>query len=942
MSEWWIIPHTHWDREWYQTFQQFRGRLVKLIDHLLELLDHDPGFSHFMLDGQTIVLEDYLEIRPENRERLRRFISDGRVAIGPWYLLPDDLLVSGESLIRNLERGTALAQSFGHSMSIGYLPDQFGHTGSMPAILRGFGLEAACLWRGAGPEIDKSLFWWESADGSRVLVVYLIDSYSNAMSLPLEAEALRMRLDEAAGRLDAASPGGPLLFMNGSDHLEPQDGLPASLEALGKEDGVHIGSLEEYLDTAKSFTQDIPVWCGELRSPQRAHLLVGCTSVRHWIKQKDWELSNQLETYTEPLAAFAWINGSQYPHSFIDLAWKYHLQNQPHDSICGCSIDEVHQDMQYRYAQGLQIGQMVAGEAAEALAHCCDTRFAAGGNAVVVYNPGQGREEELASATVYGLPPQGAEMMDAGGNRYPIQAKAGDPTTVFEVLLAPWQVRMYMGMANDRKILHYYINGASLTRENAETYRIDLRLGHQPEGGFDFEAFRTANLPLLDESGIKKVRIRGTQPGKTVIFFNTGALPSLGLKAFAIVPPGDGQAARTDPTLRVTNRSIENAFYRVVISGDGSVAVTDKETRTTYRGVNRLVDGGDRGDEYNYDPPARDRIVAGPASPGWFDRRVSVRTEESGPVRATIVIEGVYRMPLSLADDRTKRSKETVPVQITRRVSLIEGVKRVEFKTSVDNLARDHRLRVHFPMPGRAEFSDAGLHFEVARRPVKLPKLQDPAEKPIGTHPQRSFVAVSSNRAGLAVSSHGLREYEVISSGGQTELALTLMRCVGRLSRPDLNMRPDNAGPENETPEAQCIGSWDFEYALYTYAGDWNKGGVQRFAEAYQSKPFSSTVAAGPGDLPPYLSLVDIRGANLQFSSLRRSRDEKGISLRLYDVSGQPGEAEVVFCKPVAQCRKVRLDEQEGETLPLSPDGLSTRVSVKANEIITLVLEFAE
>ena len=225
-----IVPHTHWDREWYQTHEQFRYRLVQLMDGLLDLLERDPAFLHFTLDGQTILLDDYFEVRPEARDRVEKLVRSGRLLIGPWYVLPDEWLVSGEALIRNLRLGLDRAEAMGGSMKIGYVPDQFGHVGQLPQIFASFGMEGAVLWRGVGADIDETLFDWEAADGTRLLTVYLIQGYGNFVHPPLEADRLATRLRQAAAALRPHSRIESLLLMNGSDHVEP---LAAWLCELG-------------------------------------------------------------------------------------------------------------------------------------------------------------------------------------------------------------------------------------------------------------------------------------------------------------------------------------------------------------------------------------------------------------------------------------------------------------------------------------------------------------------------------------------------------------------------------------------------------------------------------------------------------------------------------------------------------------------------------------
>jgi len=226
-----VVSHTHWDREWYLTHEQFRFRLVALVDRLLDLLDADPGYKHFHLDGQTIVLEDYLEIRPEQEARLRKAIEDGRILIGPWYVMPDEFLVSGESLVRNLLRGHRLSREFGTPMPVGYLPDLFGHVGQMPQIWRQFGLDNTILWRGfGGPNAE---YWWDAPDGSRLLMMHLPpEGYCNATRIVFDPEAMMARAKEKVDFERGRTRTGQALLMNGVDHVEPHTSIPSLVEHL--------------------------------------------------------------------------------------------------------------------------------------------------------------------------------------------------------------------------------------------------------------------------------------------------------------------------------------------------------------------------------------------------------------------------------------------------------------------------------------------------------------------------------------------------------------------------------------------------------------------------------------------------------------------------------------------------------------------------------------
>ena len=261
-----IVPHTHWDREWYAPFQQFRLRLVELLDELLPRLEADPSYRHFLLDGQLAAVDDYLEVRPEEAARLIRLNRSGRLAMGPWYTLPDEFLVSGETLVRNLRLGLSRAATLGGAMDVGYLPDMFGHVAQMPQILRSFGFEHAVVWRGVPAAVDRSAFIWTAPDGSSVRAEYLPEGYGNGARLPDRAEDLLRLIDDFVVTHDATLVG-PVLWMNGSDHVVPRPWLGqvvAEANELQDDYELVVRPLAEHL--ADGPTADLPAWQGELRS----------------------------------------------------------------------------------------------------------------------------------------------------------------------------------------------------------------------------------------------------------------------------------------------------------------------------------------------------------------------------------------------------------------------------------------------------------------------------------------------------------------------------------------------------------------------------------------------------------------------------------------------------------------------------------------------------
>ncbi len=372
-----LVPHTHWDREWYQPFPEFLERLIQMMDRLIEVLDGDERFAHFHLDGQVAMIDDYLDVRPARERDIRRLAGAGRFSVGPWYTQMDEFLVSGESHIRNLERGLTRARDLAGGVQVpvdgpafGYLPDQFGHIGQMPQILANAGVGHAVIWRGVPASVDRTAFVWSSPDGSSVLTEYLVWGYSlgwefaNKHDASGIAEALRNCegwLRPLTARQDR------MLVTVGSDHAIPQADLAPLLDEASEMAGVRarFGSIASFLDSGES-PSDLPTWRGELRSASRAHLLPNVYSSRIHQKRERGRVEALVERYAEPLAAL--VPGVSWPASSLDRIWRLLLWNGAHDSVCGCSVDQVARDVDFRYAEARGLAEAIVSEALGLLA----------------------------------------------------------------------------------------------------------------------------------------------------------------------------------------------------------------------------------------------------------------------------------------------------------------------------------------------------------------------------------------------------------------------------------------------------------------------------------------------------------------------------------------------------------------------------------------------
>lgn len=348
-----VVPHTHWDREWYLPFQRFRLRLVGLLDDVLTRMDDDPRLR-FTLDGQMAAVDDYLEIRPERSELVGRLVRDGRLAVGPWQILMDEFLCSGETIVRNLELGLRRADALGGAMRIGYLPDMFGHIAQMPQILRGFGLDRACVWRGVPERVTTHAFVWQAPDGSRVRTEYLPGGYGNAVHMFGDSGLVDERAEDVAAWLREWRPeGGASLAMYGSDHTAPAADLAEQVENASLP--MRLATLGEFLTDAS--VDGLPVVEGEMRSHARANILPGVFSVRIPLKAAMGAAERRVARLAEPLAALWLPDGSA--DRFLELAWRKLIEVSCHDSVTGCGSDATAQQVAARMAEAEQLGHAV-------------------------------------------------------------------------------------------------------------------------------------------------------------------------------------------------------------------------------------------------------------------------------------------------------------------------------------------------------------------------------------------------------------------------------------------------------------------------------------------------------------------------------------------------------------------------------------------------------
>ncbi len=856
-----MVPHTHWDREWYLPFQRFRVGLVRVLDEVLDAMADDPAYR-FTMDGQLAAIEDYLEIRPARRGDVARFVAEGRLAVGPWLILADEFLCSGETLLRNLEYGMRGAAALGGAMPVGYLPDQFGHCAQMPQMLALAGLRLACLWRGVPAHVDRDAFDWTGADGTTIRTGYLPGGYGNAFGLFTgPAEGMPDRVTAFVSTAEGWAAGDTLLAMYGADHSAPAREITAS--------GLRVATLAEAL-TGDQADGEVPRVAGELRSHARANILPGVISARVPLKQAMARAERILTRYAEPLSAL-WPADRSAGERLIDMAWRSVIACSGHDSVTGCGSDETAQQVAARIAEAGQTAQAVVDLVAASLAE------AAPKGALVVVNPSP---FERAGLVLADLPEDRASLADASGRAVPVQRLEHAPTLLDETFMD--DLSRLLGRVHERELY-----GHEIVSWHAGDGVFTVTVSRHASGAYAYEDLRRAVL----EAGPGPWVVRTVaEPVVTVAALVT--VPPLGRAVLTARPPAPARPApvantpvantpvantlRTDPY--GFEPVLDNGLLRVRVAGDGTLSLRGADGAEVH-GVGRIVHGGDAGDTYNHAPPPDDRLLDRPS-------RVVVEEVCAGPLTGAYEITRVYDWPAGLGDD------ETVLTAVTTRVELRAGEPFARCEITMDVRCRDHRVRWHAPLPRTAAESYAEGQFAVVRR--GLAAEGGGGERPIPTFPAESFAAAG----GLAVLLDHVTEYEIVRDeigGDGTEMALTLVRSVGYLSRNRNPYRDEPAGPEVPTPAAQCQGPLAVRFAVLPYAGEWHEAGLPRLAEEFRhdllAVPGTGAKAGDmDGDGPGGGGRVAISGDGVMMAALRE-RDGR-LEVRL--VAEHPTATEAV------------------------------------------------
>lgn len=923
-----IVTYTHWDREFRWEFERTRMRLVDCIDHLLEIMEQREDYRSFLLDGQLTLLEDYLEIRPERRETIRKFAEEGRLEVGPWYTLADCAPVQGESVVRNLLYGTRKCREFGGPMQCGYNVFSFGQIGQLPQIYSQFGIDTAIFYKYMDPKKSRyHEFWWESPDGTRILasrlgrearwnfffaahipIVYDKDAWDKEWQYRwgelgktfhtadpdnyawfyeildpetgYHRENIRKGMERALSTVEGTAAPENVLMFEGTDFTEPHPLLPDILKDIqteyeGELEIVH-STLTDYLHDLKECLKDkeLDVVSGPMRDGPVGSIHTDVFSTHPEIMIENSHVENTLVRYAEPLSVFAWKHGIEpYPSTYLEKIWKLLFQSHAHDSMHG-------------------LGPKTLGE-------------------------GEMSRLQQAGVIAQGLKRRGLERINKE-----IDTSAVSDTEYFisvhneAAFVRSEVVECYVDVPKDAR-LHYVV------MEDMDGNPVEVQEVSQKETRAGIYHPRSRNMPFYCV--------------KVHLFFHAERIPACGYKTFKLkwvskkeypYPHEDWDAPRIyGRNLLCGANEAENEYLRVKIRPDGTMDLLYKETGRQYTGLGCLTDLGDKGNMWMYDAPAGDRILHN------IGEKAVVSVQENGPLAVRFIIENRMAVPKEYDWSKMRRSETTVEIPIRTEVILRKGSRYLECSTTIENTARDHYLKLCFPTDLQAQKNCADSSFMVTEYPTKPSLDGEMRGSELARHPMQLWMTLENEKEGFAILSDATKDYEIVEHDDRQTIAVGLVRGTRLRIACDNRLWMEYPGDES----AQSLREFTYRYALMPYGGTWEEAGLYEEAMAFNVTLCACQFGRQKGQFPTVHSFLELSGDHLVLSSVKKAEERDSVVVRIYN----PGDHEIQgTLRTTLPCKKaylVRMDERRERELPLCGGGIS--LSVPKGKILSIELE---
>ncbi len=860
MREGKLVLHTHWDREWRYPLWENRMYLCNMVDELLRILDSDLEYKSFVMDGQTVIIEDYLEVRPENREKIEKYIKEGRIEVGPWYTLPDLYPVCGESLVRNLLKGKRLAAKLGKCTDVAYESFGWGQTAQFPQIYKQFGLDFSVVAKNVSKDRAPDCeFIWQAPDGSAILATrlgeharanFFMNAYLKIMTgldynsdeyefewgkhgfvyhradkngywndfiklnddEKIHDEYIKDAVDVAIKAMEASVDKELLPLFDGSDSTTAQPKISELVRKMNEiYDDVkfeHI-SLSEYAKLAKETypKHELKTVIGELRDGPTYKCSANALATRPKIKQLNKKVENTLFKMAEPLRYMSGIK----ENAFFELAEKFLLLSHPHDSINGVTQDKTVEDTMNNLRQALEISEVMCDRACQEIVKNID--FSA-------------FDKKDVFVTVF--------------NTLPFKRSEA--------------VRLFIDMPQTENVWDFDIfdaNGKKLKKQIISRKEVKLPVSSLHSRPFPFFVDRIELVAYVDNipaMGYKVLKLEKTQS------FNRKAL--------------FWQDIRTSEGKEISKslNTLENDYIKVTVNSNGTIDILNKETGKTYSRLNYFEDTGDAGDYWIYYPPYNNKTfnTLGANAEMWL--------EENGEVSATIGVRLGMKLPSE--GDINARFGEEKEVPIEVYYTLTKDSKQVDVRVKINNTVKDHRMRILFDCGENTDFVESAGHFGKDVRPVAkdgkfYPEMQ--------TLPMGYYV----KRGELGIAHKSFCEYEGINNDCGS-LAITVMRCVKNIICTEFR----SAGKFLHEDGGQSLGEHEYEYSITV--------GGEMFETAERVSVPVKAVQIGKGEgstLPLEKSWMEID--NVVVTAVKKACDSDDTIIRMFNPTEETKQVKV-------------------------------------------------
>jgi alpha-mannosidase len=920
-----VVSNSHWDREWDYPFEKARLLLLDFMDQLLDLLDNDPDFHSFTMDSQTLCVEDYLELRPEERERIEKHVKSGRLIVGPWCSLPEEYIVNGESLVRNLVFGHRFARSLGKVSKIGYTPFSYGQTSQMPQIYNGFGIDTIIFYRGVNT--PKSEFILEGPDGSRLLgmrfgcmsrfsyyiYVYRVLRYGSddvfarydwdrgaapfrlcSERYPREhyfilddkkkqwnSEPIAEQLQKLVRDESEHFTTSHICCMQGFDSSNPdprESEIIKMCQDMMPEHTIKLSNLEEYMNAMRKEVKNPTVVTGESRDPgstgKWTYLCGDVISARISLKQANNRAEVLLQRQAEPWCAIGMMLGARYEKNALDRAWKFILKNHPHDTITGAGVDQMQKDSLYRADQASMISENLARRGMQAVQISIDNSDLSPKDSVI---------------TVFNSTP-----FPRGG-----------------------VVSCYVDLPDGMGYEAFSLSEPKSKKKQA------VQLKEQFEPGTLVRNLQDISIELRSVRHLCHIEVEN--------------VPAFGYKTYHL--NRESAFEYLPGTLAPETNVLENENLRVEFNSDGTINLLHKETGRLYKNIHYIEDSGETGHSWVHMVPDENEVITSHGS------AVSIALEEEGPLLARMRVQYRMMIPTGLTQEmtaewrtgemnHTSRTKDYKEMVVTSRFTLRAGSKRLDIKTELDNSCKNHRVRVVFPtmLDADATYSEAG--YDVIARDIHVKKGNAYYGRPNPQYPMHRFVEMHDKKTGFAVLNNcGMREYEAMDTKDRP-LAITLFRAFTYRNCPVFGRY--EVYPEMEL--SQCPGHMEWTYSLYPHSGDWTNG---VYAQAEDFNLPLEPAQAGPheGVLPKSASFLELKGESLQLTTFKRAEDRpENLIVRLFNPTEKVVKGSIVLGKPLKEAWTTNLDEERENKI--KPSGGAIPLNVGKKKIVTIELVF--